>query len=1352
MNRKKLFILTALILAVCIVFTTFAVACDKNKNEDTDNEKESSLLFTNGTFADGSSNSALITPNNWTGAPGSTSGSDTATPSDDKDLTKGVVNTSSSGWKSLQKQYSHITASTPGRGTSSDDDDELDDNSVLMINNRTATSYKYTSDSHSLDANSYYKLSVDVKTILDSDNVDELAGAYIYINGSAFARWEAINTQNTWKTYTAYIETSELASGNITMVLSLGIGNKKTGHMTKGFAFFDNVVLEKVSEVDKDDENAKAYTKADFDAQETDATTAKYTMKVCDGEFDYASSTTSIPYSPSKFSQVAGFGSGESASTSSTYVTKGILDTDTFASDDAKNSLTSLISSLEAAGQTLSNLTAPGDGTRVLYIQNKQANAFGYRADSAMNFKLNKFYKVSVYARTYLESGKASIRLTDGTNTDSNNFFIEVDTQGQWKQYSFYIATNQFRATQLKLELWLGYGGKGDVDTQAVGAALFDHTTLEEISEAAYEGALDSDTDKKIDLLTSYDNMSAIDLDDFDLQNADELNATLKSRSKHTVFNSDSFVADAYFEENPGKPVEMSKDTTILNSNVLAINNFAPTATTLSTLIKKDGEIITDNLIDISPNKAYAISMYVKTKDIETSKGMTISLLRYNEKFKTGQKFAEAFSSVSSFGNLNTENLENEKGYNDYTLVTFYVLGEQAKTARVAIQIELGSGNGKDYSTLSMGYGFVSSMYVEKVDYAQYSSATDSTTVKIVSLASSDSSNQVSSNGYFANMDITATNNLFGNDILDDSGQMKTALALPNNWTINSSSTLSLEAPFDNLAGILDLTNASQLEAMGIDNANDFYSGPTASFKIEDYSSVLAIKKDASSQKLGFTSTSISLSANSYYAFMVFAKAAEDKEFSIVLKTATESSEDYKYANIKGDGQWHQYMMYIATGISSASVTLSLNAGSDTSSNASSTVFFTGATYVTVNKDMFDAASKLSSDYMLAESWLVDSFDDVENADSIASAKNFSGSLIDSDASSDSDVLVSGVIDKNKTDYSDIGLDVDGKDGAIVDAIFNNADTNVGDRVLVIYNKDATAYGYTSNTANIAAGKYYKISVWVLTYKLALNGNMKNSDEYFKPTATITLKANNKTYEFGRKLTNTSKDYDKKRLVNTSTYDEEGIETIGAWTQYSFYIFAEDDIEDTTATLTVSLGFKGSDYNLTGYVFVDNFAVEEITADDFIERKDVYKEAEDGNYYYDSDGNPQEIKEGVTVPDGAKRYKKVTDDSELADDDNDQNGVLKDEDKVKNNFRIVFTSEDSKAEPEDTDPPATTKEKNPLMWLYISIGAVSGIIVIIVVIYLIKKGIPKRKKKLIKNNKNKKISSSNKSKRDQFGK
>lgn len=1349
MNKKRLFILTALMLAVCLVFTMFAVACDDSKGGD-DGDKDNSssnLLFTNGTFTGTGDNTELSAPNSWTGSVGSSSSS-TATPSGDSNLRYGVADTATSAWRALRRKYSDIDIASPGRGPSSDKDDELDDSKVLMIYNKKATSYKYTSTSHSLDVNSYYKLSVDVKTMLDADNTDPLAGAYISVTGGAEAEWKAINTNGEWRTYELYIESSEISNGSISVVLSNGIGNTQTGHMSKGYAFFDNVKLEKVSEVDEDDENAVAFDKAAYDNVQTSATVAKYSMKLANANFYFASSTTSIPYTPSKYSMVAGFGSGENASTSSTYIARGLLDTSTFASEGTSSSLSSLVSLLQSQGKTLADLNAASDSdTRMLYMQNKQETAFGYRASTAMNFATNKFYKLSVWARTEITKGEASIRLTDGTNEDSNNYTLTAMSQGEWTEFTFYIEANQFRNTSLFLELWLGWGGQNDKDSHAVGAAFFDNASLTEITREQYNSAnVNANTDKKISLLTSEENMSSISLDGLAIQNEKDV---IANRSVFEILNAANFNEGEYFKENPGKPVDVD-NSDIFTSKVLGINNYLPSSTVLSTFTapEKDTSADTSKLLNIEANKAYAISMYVKTKDVDKSKGVSVSLIKYNDDYK-GTDFSKMYSQVSEFSNLNTENLESNKGFNDYTLITFYVLGAQIKDTKIGISVSLGSGNGSDYSTLTMGYAYVSSMYLETIAYSQYTSATASTVIKKVSLADSAKDSEVSSNGLFNFTDIGATVNLHG-----DKWSETPVLALPTGWTSNNSSAISTETVngvYPNMAGILNLNNADQTSAFNIGDINTFYNGAERLLNVEKYPNVLAIKKNDEHASLGFTSGSISLSANSFYEFKVWAKAEAGNQFSIILKTATASDEDYKFAVITGDGNWHEYSIFVETGISSTSVTLSLNAGFENASPADSIAYFAHATYSTVDETVYENAkeSEDQNDYRLTQSWTVDSFDDVESTDSLSSPKNFTGDLIDSEASKDEDDLANGVIDRNKTDFSDLDIDTETEEGkALYNAIFNNENTQIGNRVLAIYNKDYTSYGYTSNSATISGGKYYKISIRVLTY--GLNAKTDKVNEKFVPTANITLKANNKTYEFGRKLTDKTTDTDQKRIVNTSTY-EDGKEVIGKWTEYSFYIFAEENISSTTATLTVGLGFNSEDYRMKGYVFVDNFSVNEISEEEFIARKVQYGEDENGNYYKDGD-NYVEITESNPAPAGATRYKKLTD-SEVADIDNSLNSELADESKTANNFRIVFTSDDSNAEPTPEDPDEDDEKKNSYVWVYAVSGVVSGLIVVIVVIFLIKKYAPKRKKKLVKSNKSSNRSSgSGNSKRDQFGK
>ena len=853
MNKKRLFILTALVLVACLALSLFA-ACDNNEST-TGNVTETDLLFSNGTFKLTSDTAVLSSPNNWTGAPGSTS-STNGSPNDEDDLTTGVVNSSSSAWKNLRKEYKSITIASPGRGETSGTNENLDDNSILMIHNMTATAYKYTSSSHTLNKDSYYKLSVDVKTLLDEDNTDDLAGAYIYVNGSAYAGWEAIDTNGEWITYTLYIEGSELTDGSITVMLALGVGNTETGHMTKGYAFFDNVYLQNLSEVDEDDENAKEFTEKDFDDVAVTPTVAKYSMKTVDAEFDYASSTTSVPYTSSKYSSVAGFGSGSNASTSSTYISKGILDTTSIA--DNKTSLSALESLLTAQGSSLDALTVPENsvGTRMLFMQNKQATAFGMRSSTGMNFAANTYYKLSVWANTFLTGGTASIRLTNGTNDDANNYTIDgVSTSGTWTQYTFYVAANQFRSSELYLEFWLGYGGANDTDTHAVGAAFFDHITLDEISEADYTSAAESATAKKINMLSDEENMTSVDLSNFGILNSEE---AIEGRSTYQVIDTQNFTAGEFFKTNPGKPVEF--DSEIFNSKVLAINNYLPSAFTLSTLYY-NGTTTTKNTISIAPNKVYSISMFVKTESIASSTGITIELLKYNKDFdQSKDKFSSAYTSLTSFTSVNTENLEDYKSYNDYTMFSFYVVGEEIEASEVAVAISLGTGNGSDYSKLLSGYAYISSLYVEEISYTEYASVTTQTNIKTYSMASISSESELSSNGYFKYVDLSGTENLYGEDAFGEDGMLNGYLGVPSGWSVNNSTVLT-DSSYKNMAGILNLNNASQLAALGI-SSDSFYNGAEGVFNLEDDSTVLAIKKDDTIATLGYTSNSGNVGRN----------------------------------------------------------------------------------------------------------------------------------------------------------------------------------------------------------------------------------------------------------------------------------------------------------------------------------------------------------------------------------------------------------------------------------------------------------------------------------------------------------
>ena len=206
MKRNKKFLLTVISVILLVVLVTAFVGC-KNNTTATPSEEDTSELFTNGSFTGATGESYPLTPSSWTGAPGSTSSSDSyKTPTGSDNLIAGVISTEDKTYRSNSKTYGN--AANPGK--------KGEDDNILMIYNKVSTVYKYTSSSVTLNKSSYYKLSVWVKTIginkSASDYNEGKSGAYIYVNGAAYAAFEAIDTEGAWKEYSVYIETSDISS------------------------------------------------------------------------------------------------------------------------------------------------------------------------------------------------------------------------------------------------------------------------------------------------------------------------------------------------------------------------------------------------------------------------------------------------------------------------------------------------------------------------------------------------------------------------------------------------------------------------------------------------------------------------------------------------------------------------------------------------------------------------------------------------------------------------------------------------------------------------------------------------------------------------------------------------------------------------------------------------------------------------------------------------------------------------------------------------------------------------------------------------------------------------------------
>lgn len=1287
MKRNKQLLLFVISIVLCISLIFSVVACNDDVVTPGENEESSSELFTNGSFSNTDGTSYPLTPSNWTGSVGSSS----STPSGSDNLIAGVISVEDKTFRNNRKTYGDIA--NPGA--------KGDDDNVLMIYNKVSTVYKYTSSSISLEKSSYYKLSVWVKTLnIDtqaSDYNEGKSGAYIFVNGAAYAAFEAINTNGEWKLYETYIESSDISSQTITLTLSLGNGSKKENSMTKGWAFFDSITLENLSDVEEDSED-KAWTSADFNAVQESDTVAKYTMKLADSDFDYITSTTS-PYTASKYSGVKGTGNGDDAPSSSDYVVKGIL----------KTKETATVTNTSTGSEVTVNTHTDNDG-RILYMQNKKATAYGMRSSVATRFAGgSQYYKISVWVKTDIKdtSKGLTIKLTDGSSDGSTYAELSnVNTQGAWSEVSFYVESNQFRYQDVYVEFWLGEGGAKDTDTHVAGVAFADDMSLSVITAEDYNNASESATTVKKSFATDLTQLTPVNLANFSADNSED---SLADRSKFAVVDTANWASSEFASiENPKTPITADD-----YNNVLVVNNFKPSVFQISNIYEADGTVNSAGAYTVNPNKSYVFSLWIKTQDIASTTGVNISLVSYDDT----KDYEDSKTVLATFSSLNTENLADYKSAtnNDYTEIRFVVQGG-SEAKKVGFNISLGSGTASNSSAHATGYAFISTATVEEISASEYASTSTSTVVKTYSFVASSGSAEVSSNGSFQFVDVKATQELYDTDdfnAYDENGNLVNALGVPTNWTATDSTALSDK---EVKAGVLEINNATLKNntGFGFVNADTFYNSLSAKLPgvtAESNPNVLAISGD--SGFFGYKSNSISFSANSYYMVSVWAKMEKDSVITVSLETTTKSANDSSSPILEDEvgTDWIQYTFFVKTSATSVSANLGLYIGNeDTSvSGENKTAFFTLATYTSISKEAYDLAIANAGDKLnktiFEKSFTTDSFDSIKTAtDAISTPSNWTGATVNDDSATDTDSLTAGVFNRKDGDWSWINLDPDNADDSvIVNTIFNNDTTYVGDNVLVIYNKADNAYKYTSSSLTLNEDTYYKISVWVLTYGLQKDDS-----------ATISLKINNLSYTFGKQTRTEANDI--ARVVNTSTYAEDGTETIGKWTQYNFYVKTEADVTPS-ATLSLSLGYDTEDGLRSGYVFFDNFSVDEITEEEFIARQPI--EGED----------PEKV-----------------DESSIA------------EELVPNNYRIVFTQEDADAEEETED---TTEENpsNPLteyMWLWISSAIIGALLIVAVIVVLVKK-FGKRNKKLVSSKKAQKAQTktttkSTSNKRDKYNK
>lgn len=388
-------------------------------------------------------------------------------------------------------------------------------NSYLLINSadveglaKESVRVGYVSNSFTLNANSYYKISVMVKVMGDSK-----ASVYLMTDNnisetnvdSKFENIEASTASQTggWKRYTFYVKTGfssisatlglylggkdkDIALTDANMVLADGLNGKYVKKAANEYEVYNKNTHKDATETYNYKDSAKGGTvlfdyviKEDISESVYDAKTASATASAAN-EYE---ETKRVEMNLDSFGLATT--PDENKPTSPKGWTKTSLTKDT----DTEQLQSGVIYSTDYKAHS---------GESCLIIPYLNTAGASYYASDAKTLTKDGFYKISVWAKlSEGHTGKAYITLV-ATNYGENSKYVDYASQTievnstDWKEYVFFIKAPSSdtkidkygeNAKDLSLKIRLGFGESAD--NKASGYVLFDDVLIEKLDVKA---------------------------------------------------------------------------------------------------------------------------------------------------------------------------------------------------------------------------------------------------------------------------------------------------------------------------------------------------------------------------------------------------------------------------------------------------------------------------------------------------------------------------------------------------------------------------------------------------------------------------------------------------------------------------------------------------------------------------------------------------------------------------------------------------------------------------------------------------------------------------------------------------
>lgn len=957
--KKKLLTAVTLLMILLVAALAF-VACEKYEKDTTEEDEITPPTYThtvkNGTFYNSATTSTATSGNtailddvkNWTATSASVTSSkkgdagvlvaaiDLANETAFNDLANAILRVSEDAeGHALSSPFSPknpgVNDKTPmvnkldkdGKVITGEDgnaEKEREDTyAAVVASTKTAGSVYLASESFSLEKDSVYLFQFSVASTVDTSDASKQPGAWVNLTGDMEYNFKCINTNGDWKTYYLFIQTNKYSSMSVKANLWLGYGPKvhtaavkdNSVYATRGVAFFDNVLCEKV---DKDaltaqikdeglatygayayDENR--YEDDDFNAFKTaivstddgvnNYVNAKSYYALVNADMELRNKLSSYGDSSTYVKYFYTFRENNGSNNLSKYAlsSSGSLDAKYYGSvdlsklydvtDDAEHKDNYTVStSYGGIGSSVGfyamsyedwknkvmndenhNVSA-ADESFALMIYNKELMANKITSSDKIMIEADRYYAISVWVLVWAKTYE------DGANLN------------YYPAYSGSDATEpSFTNTEKQLYALLDYTQEGDAKTAKIAAMQNVVVSNYSVTTTEYDAAVATPGNLAKDGAASgtYRTDAAAWLKDL-LDNAPE-----ESRLTATERNDLSGAADLFYYTYLHTQVNLDA--------IDGIN--AEKKAAIETLYKAECET---NLKSFESMKTKKDKYDKDHNDYLTAKA------DYEKRYKEWTELngtdtdspVKATVKLTGAGDIPEQTVAVPKGANtsSWTKVTFYVQGNQLSSRQLALEMAMGTGT--DYSTYMIGGAFF-----DNVEVKQYKNKTDvpAADEDIIKLSKMDSVQDLQFGGLVGTTETLTAE--AAQAIVD------------NNWeAVKTSGTAAADA---------------EKVSVSVVKENNF--GKISVSNVDQYLYVLSYENQvATASTLQYVGDdAIKINPNSFYRFAFSVKTENvDKEKGISIKllygkdpaniTDVKDSTITKYTN---EGDWAEVVYYI---------------------------------------------------------------------------------------------------------------------------------------------------------------------------------------------------------------------------------------------------------------------------------------------------------------------------------------------------------------------------------------------------------------------------------------------------------